>query len=158
MSGLGVVSDVLLARGVGDALLVSEAVETAGVAALARATGTAVDDDLSVKADRGRVLVAEHDVESVSDGAGGALGPAGATVDGDVLVLVPGEVVGVVDVAPVVVVGHVVLVDSLPGVDGGRPLRTCKANIEFDRSMYAAENKYTTGLYRLINSGTTAKA
>lgn len=36
--------------------------------------------------------------------------------------------------------------------------RTCKANIEFDRSMYAAENKYTTGLYRLINSGTTAKA
>lgn len=52
-------SDVLLARGVGDALLVSEAVDTAGVAALARATGTAVDDDLSVKADRGRVLVTE---------------------------------------------------------------------------------------------------
>ncbi|QDZ21957.1 RRM domain-containing protein [Chloropicon primus] len=36
--------------------------------------------------------------------------------------------------------------------------RTCKANIEFDRSMYASENQYDTGLFRLINSGTTAKA
>ena len=36
--------------------------------------------------------------------------------------------------------------------------RTCKANIEFDRSMHARENDYDTGLFHLINAGQTAKA
>uniref|UniRef100_A0A7S3E4V4 Methyltransferase domain-containing protein n=1 Tax=Chloropicon laureae TaxID=464258 RepID=A0A7S3E4V4_9CHLO len=36
--------------------------------------------------------------------------------------------------------------------------RTCKANIEYDRAQAAAEKKYTTGLYRLINGKKTGKA
>ena len=122
--GLRVLSDVLLARGVGDTLLVGELVDTTGVATLAGATGTAVDDDLGVEGDGSGVVVFEQDVETISEGAGGTLGPAGAAVHGDVLVLVPGEVVLAVNVSPVPLSGDVRLVELLPSVDGERLLTT----------------------------------
>ena len=116
VEGGGVLGDVLLARRVRDTLLVGELVDTTGVATLARATGTAVDDDLGVEADGSGVLVTEKDVESIGEGRGGTLSPAGAAVDGDVLVLVPGKEVGTVDVSPVPAAGEVLLSDLLPGV------------------------------------------
>mmetsp|Transcript_12625 Transcript_12625/g.21241 ORF Transcript_12625/g.21241 Transcript_12625/m.21241 type:complete len:592 (+) Transcript_12625:45-1820(+) len=114
---LEVVGDVLLAGGVGDSLLEGELVDASGVSSLAGASGSAVDDGLGVEADGGGVQVSEHDVESVGEGGGGALGPAGAAVDGDVLVLVPGEEVGSVDVSPVNVLGDLLGGELLPGVD-----------------------------------------
>jgi hypothetical protein len=86
---LGVVGNVLLARRVGDALIVGESVDTSGVSTFARSTSTAVDDNLSAEANGRGVVVLEEDVESISKCRGRSLSPAGAAVDRDVLVLAP---------------------------------------------------------------------
>ena len=53
-----------------------EEVNHTRVSAITRTAGLAVDDDLGAKSDWGGVETAVEDVESVSNGRGGALGPA----------------------------------------------------------------------------------
>jgi hypothetical protein len=53
-------------------------------------------------------LGAGLDVKAVTEGGGDSLSPTGPTILGDVLVLVPCDVVGSVDVPPVPVLGEVV--------------------------------------------------
>ena len=69
-AALEVVGGVLLARGVGDTVLVGVLIDATWVSTIARTTGLAVDDDLGVKADWGRLLVCSlvEDVESVGNG------------------------------------------------------------------------------------------
>ena len=67
----------------------SKLINITRVSTVARAACLAVDDHLGIESDwRGRHDVI-LDVEPVSDGRGCALGPARATVLGNVLVLVP---------------------------------------------------------------------
>ena len=73
---LWIMSNVLFARGVWNTLHTSEFVDTTWVSTLARATSTAVDNDLSIETNWSWVLVSEHDVESISKGGGGTLSPA----------------------------------------------------------------------------------
>jgi hypothetical protein len=70
------VGDILLARGVGNTFAVGELINTSRIATFARATGSAVDDDLGVEADRRGVVILEEDVESISESGSRALGPA----------------------------------------------------------------------------------
>ena len=111
-----VVSGVLLARRVRDTSVVGIPVHLSGVATIAGATSLAVHDGLGIEADRGGVEVTVQDVESVGDGRGGALSPAGTAVLWDVLVLVPGQVVLAVHVSPVDNLGKVSGVVDLPWV------------------------------------------
>ena len=111
-----VVSGVLLARRVRDTSVVGILVHLSGVATIAGATSLAVHDGLGIEADRGGVEVTVQDVESVGDGRGGALSPAGTAVLWDVLVLVPGQVVLAVHVSPVDNLGKVSGVVDLPWV------------------------------------------
>jgi len=59
-----------------DTSVVSVLVDTGGVATIARAASLEVNDDLGVDSNRGGGLEVVQDVESVSDGRGGALSPA----------------------------------------------------------------------------------
>lgn len=88
-SSLQVVSNVLHAGGVGDAAVEGMLVDLGGVTTVAGATSVSIDDNLSVKSDRSRILQVVHDVETVSKGGSCALSPAGAAILGDVLVLGP---------------------------------------------------------------------
>ena len=72
-----------------EASLVSKFINITGVSTVARAAGLAVDDHLGIKSDWRGCHIIILDVESVSDGGGGTLGPARATILGNVLVLVP---------------------------------------------------------------------
>jgi hypothetical protein len=101
LTALKVVSSILLARAVGDSVLVSVLVNLSGVATIAATSSLAIDDSLGVKTDWGGVLQLIQDVESVSDGAGSALSPAWAAVARNVLILVPGHVVTTVHISPV---------------------------------------------------------
>jgi hypothetical protein len=74
--GAGVVGDVLLARRVRNTFAVGEFVNTTRVATLARATSSAVDNDLGVEANRRGVVILKEDVESIGEGGGGSLSPA----------------------------------------------------------------------------------
>ena len=67
---------VLLARGVRDTGVVGILVDEGGVSTIARATSLAVDNSLGVETDGGGTEATVQDVESVSDGRGGALSPA----------------------------------------------------------------------------------
>ena len=89
---------------VGNTLLVRVAVHAAVPAAVAAARVAAVDHLLHRQLHGGPGALS-HQVDTVGDGRGGALRPAGAAVHGDVLVLVPGGVVVSVDVADVVALG-----------------------------------------------------
>jgi len=60
-----------------------------GVTTIATATSISINDCLSIDADGCWVLKVVHNVESVSESASSALSPAGATVLGNVLVLIP---------------------------------------------------------------------
>ena len=75
-TALEVVGGVLLARRVGDTGLVGILVDLSGVATIARAASLAVNNGLSIESNRGGGEVLVEDVESISDGRGGALGPA----------------------------------------------------------------------------------
>jgi hypothetical protein len=101
-------------------------VDLGGVAAVARAASLAVDNDLGVEADGTVRLEVVKDVEAIGDGAGGALGPAGAAVLGDVLVFVPGEVVLAVHVSPVDGGGQVLGLVKLPSGNGVAPFAVFK--------------------------------
>ena len=96
-----VVGNVLLARAVGNTVFVGVLVDESGLTTVAVAASLAVDDNLGVQTDRGGVAQACQDVESISKGRGCALGPAATAVPGNVLILIPGEVVAAVNVAPV---------------------------------------------------------
>lgn len=76
-------------------------VNLSGVATIAAAASLTVDNSLSVQTDRSGVLKLVQNVKSISEGARGALSPAGAAVARNVLVLVPGHVVTSVHVSPV---------------------------------------------------------
>jgi lysophospholipid acyltransferase (LPLAT)-like uncharacterized protein len=75
-TALQVEGGVLLAGRVRDTSLVSVLVDSGGVATIAGATSLAVNNGLSVEADRGCVKAAIQDVESIGDSGGGALSPA----------------------------------------------------------------------------------
>lgn len=100
-SVLQVVRSVLLAGRVRQARFRSILVNFNRISAVARATFVTVDNDLSIKTDWRRTCVPIQDVESVSDGGGGSLGPARATIARNVLVLVPRHVVHTVHISPV---------------------------------------------------------
>jgi len=70
-------------------MFVSVFVNSNRVTSVARAASLTVDDVLRVETNRGLGVQAIEDVESISDGGGGTLSPARATVLRDVLVLVP---------------------------------------------------------------------
>ena len=72
-----------------------------GVATVARSTSLAVDNHLSIKADRSLSAEVIHDIEAISESGSRGLSPAGSTVLGDVLILVPGHVVSSILVSPV---------------------------------------------------------
>jgi len=114
-TGDKVVGGVLLAGRVGNTEGGSVKVDFSGVTTVARATSVAVDDSLGVEADGGGEGKVGVDVESISEGGGGALSPAGSTVSGDVLVLVPGKVVSSVVVSPVDSGGNIEGVHNSPG-------------------------------------------
>jgi len=71
-----VVSDVLLARTVGDTMVEGVLVNESGVTTIAATAGIAVDNGLGVQTNGSGVLQVVQDVESVSEGTGGTLGPA----------------------------------------------------------------------------------
>ena len=103
-----VVGSVVDAAGVHKASVMSEFVDLSGVSTVARATSIAVDNHLGVNANWRAECRGEVDVESVSNGAGRTLGPARATVLGNVLVLVPGKPVCAILVSPVESRGQVI--------------------------------------------------
>ena len=86
---LEVIGDVLLARGVDEAVVVGSFVNLVGVSAVARAAPLVVDNHLGIKSNRGDGGQVREDVEPVSDSGGRSHAPARATVAGDVLVDVP---------------------------------------------------------------------
>lgn len=70
------------------------------------ASSSAVEDDLDGQGQVGEPLPVRDD-EAVSQSGDGSLGPARATVLGDVLVDVPGQVVDPINVPPVPVLGEI---------------------------------------------------
>lgn len=84
----------------GDTVLLGENEDFDRVAAVAAAACETVDEDLWREGYIGPGSVT-GDVDSVGDGACGAMGPASAAVLWNVLVAAPGEVVDVGDVSPV---------------------------------------------------------
>jgi len=94
--------------------IVGKLVNLSGITAIARASSLAVDDDLSVKANWGWCLEVIQDVEAVSYGRSCSLGPAGSAVLGNVLVLVPGQVILAIHVSPVS--NWRVFLKNVPGV------------------------------------------
>jgi len=117
---LEVIGSVLLARGVGDTSVVSVLVNLTWVSTVTRATSLAVDDNLGVKANRGRVFSTVQNVESIGDSGCRTLSPAGAAVLRDMLVLVPGQVVYSVHVSPVNALGQSIGGVNIPSM--GREL------------------------------------
>ena len=113
-----VLGKISLAGFLRDTVLVSVDVDFSGVSSVAASSSLAVDDDLRGEG-HGRPGVLSDDVDSVGDGAGRSMGPAGSAVGGDVLVSGPTEIVGSVDVSPVPLIGKVfnveVFVRSRPG-------------------------------------------
>jgi len=102
-----VVGDVLLAGRVWHTVIESPLEDSVWVSTVAgTSSGLAVYDDLGIQSDWSCLFETGVDVKSVSKGRGGALGPAGSAVDWNVLVLVPGEPVGAVDVSPVMNLGE----------------------------------------------------
>jgi len=79
----------LHARTIWDSSVECVFVHFSGVTTIAAATGISINDNLSVKSNRGGILQVIHNVESISKGAGSTLSPTGATVLRDVLVLGP---------------------------------------------------------------------
>jgi hypothetical protein len=84
-----VVSNVLLARGVSNTILIDPLIHLTRVATVARAASISVDDLLSVQSNGCWVLQVKENVEAVSKGGSGALSPAGAAVLWNVLILAP---------------------------------------------------------------------
>lgn len=64
-------------------------VDLSGVTSVARSSSLGVDDNLGIDGDGRSSLELVQDVKSISDSRSTSLGPAGATVAGNVLVLVP---------------------------------------------------------------------
>lgn len=77
-----------------------EGINARGNSSVAASSCLAVDDDLRRKSEV-RPGSVSYDVEPISDGAGGSLGPAASAVSGNMLVLVPRKVVDSFDVPPV---------------------------------------------------------
>mmetsp|Transcript_26622 Transcript_26622/g.50438 ORF Transcript_26622/g.50438 Transcript_26622/m.50438 type:complete len:575 (-) Transcript_26622:2051-3775(-) len=111
-----------LAGLVRDAVLLDVAVGGSGHAALAGSSSVEVDEDLGGQVDDGS-LSSVHDVEAIGEGGRNPLCPAAAAVLRDVLVLVPGDKVGAVDIAPVEGSGEVVGGEVGVGKGGGDVLR-----------------------------------
>lgn len=84
------------------------------VAAIARASSLAINNHLGIKANRGLRADTVHDIESIGNCRSRGLGPAGATVLRDMLVLVPRQIVSAVLVSPVDSFGKVFDVMELP--------------------------------------------
>lgn len=93
------------------------------VSTIAGASSLAVDDDLSVKTDRSGGLEVIKDVKAVSNCRGSTLSPARSAVLGNVLVLVPRQVILAIHVSPVNNCGQRVIAVDVPRV-GGRLKRT----------------------------------
>lgn len=92
-AGLGwVLCKVVLAAFFGNAVGFGKGVDAAWIAAVARASGLAVDDDLRRKSDV-RPSSVSGNVDPICDGAGRALRPARTAVSGNMLVFGPGKVV-----------------------------------------------------------------
>jgi len=86
---LKVVSNVLHARRVVQAAVMSILVDSSGVASIAGASHLAVYNNLGVKSNWALLFEVCEDIESVSDGRCGSLSPARSAILGNVLVLVP---------------------------------------------------------------------
>lgn len=110
----GVLGDVVLARFFGDTLVITELVDTDGFTTVAITTSLTVDDSLGTEGDL-RISVVSQNVDSVSQSRGGSLSPARSAVNGDMLVLGPGEVVDTVGVSPIPGLGEVTSLDVAPG-------------------------------------------
>lgn len=78
----------------------SEDIDLSGISSVAASSGFAVNNNLRGEGHIRPSSVSDN-VDSVSDGAGSALGPAAAAVNWNVLILGPWEPVSVVDVSPV---------------------------------------------------------
>lgn len=90
---------------VGDVVVVDPFIGVFGITSSTALIGVlAGDEDLGAEVDIGPLRVS-GDFDSVGEGGGGGEGPAGAAVDGDVLISLEGEEVGVVDFAPPEVFG-----------------------------------------------------
>ena len=100
VGGFGVLGLIVLARLLGDALLMSELIDTRSVAAFAAASSLAVEDGLDREVDLG-VGVLTRDVDTISKSRGGSMSPATTAILGDMLVPVHTEVVHTIDVTPV---------------------------------------------------------
>lgn len=84
---------------ISDVVVVDPLVRVFGIASAAAIVIGAGDEHLGSEVDIGP-LGLPPDFDAVGEGGGGCEGPAGATVNGDVLVALDSEVVGSVDVAP----------------------------------------------------------
>jgi hypothetical protein len=118
-AALEIIGDVLHAWWVVETILIGIGIDISWVSAVAGASSLAVDDYLGVKADRGWGLEVIKDVEAISNRWGSALSPAGSTVLGNVLVLVPGQIVLAVHVSPVNNCRNRVVAMNLPRVGSG---------------------------------------
>jgi len=98
---LEVISDVLHAGGILQSNLICKLVYQCWITTVARSALLAIDDNLGVNTNGGWGLEVVEDVKAVSNSRGGALSPTGSAVFGNVLVLIPGQVVFAVHVSPV---------------------------------------------------------
>jgi len=114
----GVLGDVVLARFFGDTLVITELVDTDGFTTVAITTGLTVDDGLGTEGNL-RISVVSQNVDSVSQRRGSTLSPARSAVNGDMLVLGPGEVVDTIGVSPIPGLGEVTSLDVAPGESFG---------------------------------------
>lgn len=90
-----------------------------------------VDNNLSIESNWSWVGIIEHNVESISKCRGSSLSPAWSTIDWDMLVLVPWEIVDTINVTPVPRGWEICLNDFIPSIThgwSGTVLKECLGN------------------------------
>jgi hypothetical protein len=95
-----VLSNIVLAGIFRNTVRLSKSVDTSSITTLAGTTSTAVNNSLDRKSDF-RESGVSGDVDSISQSRSTSLSPARSAVNGNVLVLSPGDVVLSVDVSPI---------------------------------------------------------
>lgn len=107
-----VFGEIVLAVLLWDSVVFGISIDSSSVTSVAAASSLAVDDGLGWEGDIWPGSVS-GDIDSVSNRAGGSLCPAGAAVCGNVLILVPWEIVDAANVSPVPGFGQIQNIEVL---------------------------------------------
>ena len=94
-------SDVVLAGGIRNTLLVSPLVDTIRPTTLAGTSTCTVDNSLRREIN-GREGTISHQIDTIRESRGGTLSPAGTTIDRNVLILVPRSIVETIKVTNII--------------------------------------------------------